>query len=79
MLVSERGPRLIISNVVTERGPKKWLIKGKREALLRLIARAGLVLTQDEQARIATCKDLAALDRWFDNALAAKTTADVFS
>jgi len=29
--------------------------------------------------RIAACTDLATLDRWFDNALGAKTTADVFS
>jgi flagellar biosynthesis/type III secretory pathway protein FliH len=55
------------------------LAEGKRAALLRLIARAGLVLTQEEHGRIAACADLATLDRWFDNALAAKTVADVFA
>ena len=50
-----------------------------RDSLLRLLVRAGLRLTQAEQERIATCTDLATIDRWFDNALAAKTVADVFS
>jgi predicted transposase/invertase (TIGR01784 family) len=60
-------------------GHKSGLAEGKREALIRLLARAGLVLTQEERGRIATCTDIATLDRWFDNALAAKTVADVFS
>jgi hypothetical protein len=54
-------------------------ITGKRDSLLRLLRRAELRLTPAEQERIATCMDLATLDRWFDNALAAKTVADVFS
>jgi predicted transposase/invertase (TIGR01784 family) len=62
-----------------EAGLAEGLAKGKREALLRLLARTGLVLTQEERERIATCADVATLDRWFDNALAAKTVADVFS
>ena len=60
-------------------GHKVGLVEGKRDALLRLLARTGLVLTQEDQERIAACIDLATLDRWFDNALGAKTTASVFS
>ena len=60
-------------------GHKSGLAEGKRDALLRLLARAGLVLTQEDEARIATCTDLATLDRWFDNPLGAKTAAQVFS
>jgi len=60
-------------------GLAEGLAKGKREALLRLLARARLVLTQEEQEQIAACTDLATLDRWFDNVLGAKTTAEVFS
>ena len=58
---------------------QEGLAEGKREALLRMLARAGLVLTQAEQGRIAACTDIATLDRWFDNALAARTVADVFA
>jgi flagellar biosynthesis/type III secretory pathway protein FliH len=54
-------------------------IAAKRDSLLKLLKRAELRLTQAEQERIATCTDLATLDRWFDNALAAETVADVFS
>jgi len=60
-------------------GYKSGLAEAKRDALLRLLARARLVLTQQEQDRIATCTDLATLDRWFDNALGAKTAPAVFS
>ena len=51
--------------------------KGKREALLRLMARAGIALTADERARVEGCDDVATLDRWLDNILGAKTAADV--
>jgi hypothetical protein len=47
--------------------------------LLRLVARAGIALTQDERTRIQTCVDLALLDRWVDNVLEAKTAGDVLS
>jgi hypothetical protein len=60
-------------------GRAEGLIEGKRDSLLRLVERAGLRLTHAEQERITTCMDLAAIDRWFDNALTAKTVADVFS
>jgi hypothetical protein len=47
--------------------------------LLRLLARAGLVLTGDERARVQGCDDPALLDRWVDNVLGAKTAAEVLS
>jgi hypothetical protein len=54
-------------------------LKGLREALLRLVARAGISLTELDRARIDACEDSATLDRWIENVLGAKTTADVFS
>jgi len=65
--------------VARREGAEEGLAKGKRDALLRLLARAGFVLTQEEQERIAACTDGATLDHWFDNALGPKTAADVFS
>ena len=53
--------------------------QGKRETLLRLLARAGIALTEDDRARIQACTDAATLDRWVDNVLGAKTAADVLS
>jgi predicted transposase/invertase (TIGR01784 family) len=60
-------------------GHKSGFAEGKQDALLRLLVRTGLALTEDARARIAACTDIATLDRWFDNALTAKSLSDVFS
>jgi predicted transposase/invertase (TIGR01784 family) len=60
-------------------GREEGRADGTRRKLLRVLEHAGLVLTQEQRERIATCVDPGTLDRWFDNALAARTVADVFS
>jgi hypothetical protein len=52
-------------------------LEGKRETLLRLMARAGFTLTEEHRARIEACDDAAVLDQWSENVLGAKTAADV--
>jgi len=47
--------------------------------LYRLLLRAGLAVTDDDRARIEACTDPATLDRWFDNVLGARSTADVLA
>ncbi|AGP38392.1 Yae1 family protein [Sorangium cellulosum] len=61
------------------KGMREGELKGKRDTLLRLLARAGIVPTEDESARIQACTDIAILDRWIDNVLGAKTAAEVLS
>ncbi|WP_437286255.1 hypothetical protein [Sorangium sp. So ce406] len=61
------------------KGMREGELKGKRDTLLRLLARAGLVLTEDERARVQACTDIATLDRWIDNVLGAETAAEVLS
>ena len=60
-------------------GIREGEVKGKRDTLLRLLARAGIALTESESARIQACSDSATLDRWVDNVLGAKTAAEVLS
>ncbi|WP_437545681.1 hypothetical protein WME97_40170 [Sorangium sp. So ce367] len=60
-------------------GELKGMREGKRDTLLRLLARAGIVLAEDESARIQACTDVATLDRWIDNVLGAKTATEVLS
>ena len=60
-------------------GLREGKLDGLRDALLRLLARAGITLTEDDRARIQACTDAAKLDRWVENVLGAKTAADVFS
>ncbi|WP_437721382.1 hypothetical protein [Sorangium sp. So ce861] len=61
------------------KGIREGELKGKRDTLLRQLARAGIVLTENESARIQACTDIATLDRWLDNILGAKTAAEVLS
>jgi hypothetical protein len=62
---------------IFERGIQEGRLDGIREALLRLMARASLMLTEEDRARIQACNDPAVLDQWIENVLGAKTTADV--
>ncbi|WP_437934399.1 hypothetical protein [Sorangium sp. So ce341] len=61
------------------KGMREGELKGKRDTLLRLLARARMVLSENESARIQACTDIATLDRWIDNVLGAKTAAEVLS
>ncbi|XXY53215.1 hypothetical protein WME91_18980 [Sorangium sp. So ce269] len=60
-------------------GIREGELKGKRDTLLRLLARARIVLTESESARIQACTHIETLDRWIDNVLGAKTAAEVLS
>ncbi|WP_437622357.1 hypothetical protein [Sorangium sp. So ce1151] len=60
-------------------GIREGELKGKRDTLLRLLAQAGIALTDDDRDRIQTCSDPAILDRWVGNVLGAKSASDVLS
>ena len=51
----------------------------KRATILRILDRTGIVLDDSQRSRIESCKDLDTLERWFDRALGAKNTTDIFS
>jgi predicted transposase YdaD len=50
------------------KGKAEGEAKGKAEALLMILKRRDLVLTEEQRQQIVTCIDLAALDRWLDRA-----------
>ena len=54
-------------------------LKGRRDALLRLLQRAGIALAEEDRDRVQACRDAATLDRWIDNVLVAKTATEVLS
>ncbi len=54
-------------------------IKGRRDTLLRLLARAGIAVTDGDHALIQACTSVTTLDRWIDSVFGAKTAADVLS
>ena len=59
-------------------GEIKGEVKNLRDVLLRGVMRRGLVLTDEQEARIRACNDRATLDRWFDNVFDAKTADELF-
>ena len=59
-------------------GKVEGKVEGKRETLFRLIVRAGLLLTDEDRARIQGCSDVVALDRWIDNVFGARSATDLF-
>jgi predicted transposase/invertase (TIGR01784 family) len=74
-----RGALVVARQEGKEEGLAEGEIKGKRNALLRLLERRGILLTEEDRARIHACSDAVILDRWVDNVLGAKTATEVFS
>lgn len=60
-------------------GHKEGLLTGKRDAFSRLLERRRLTITEEDRARTEACTDIATPDRWFDQALVARTAAEVFA
>jgi hypothetical protein len=50
------------------KGKAEGEAKGKAEALLLVLRRRGLAITNDQQHHLIACTDLATLDRWLDRA-----------
>jgi hypothetical protein len=64
-------------------GLAEGLVEGEREgrkaALLRVLARVGIALTDSDRARIEACADPATIDLWLDQIIDARTAAEVLS
>jgi hypothetical protein len=65
-------------NVGLEKGLEQGLEQAKSEYVLKALDKRGLELTMEQREQVSACTDLAQLDQWFDRALTAATTADVF-
>jgi hypothetical protein len=60
-------------------GKAEGKVEGKAEALLRILARRGLAVSEAQQALILGTSDVATLDRWLDDAVVAERAEDIFS
>ena len=60
-----------------EQGLEQGRLRGRAEAVLRILAARGVHVGDEAQQRMLECTDLATLDRWFDRALNATTLSDV--
>ncbi len=60
-----------------EQGREQERLRGRAEAVLRILAARGVHVGDEPRQRILTCTDLATLDRWFDQSLNATALSDV--
>jgi hypothetical protein len=61
-----------------QQGEEKGAVKSKVEDLTKLIRARGLELTTSQLKLVTSCADLGQLATWFDQALDAKTTGEIF-
>ena len=61
------------------KGQAKGEAKGKAEALLLILRRRGMAMTDDQQHRIVTCTDLAIVDRWLDRAFSVASVDELLT
>lgn len=58
-------------------GEARGEARGKRDALLRLLNRRGIEVTEVQLTQIQSCTELSLLDQWFDQALTATVAEDL--
>jgi predicted transposase YdaD len=61
-----------------EKGREEGAVTSKVEDLIKVIRARGLELTKAQRALVTSCADLTQLAAWFDQALDAKTTDEIF-
>lgn len=59
-------------------GERRALKRAEARAVLRVLARRGVVVTPEQQATIESCTDLAQLDVWLDRAVTAGSALELF-
>jgi flagellar biosynthesis/type III secretory pathway protein FliH len=61
------------------KGKAEGEAKGEAKALMMILKRRGLAITDEQQHQIATCTDLATLDRWLDRALSVASVSELLA
>ena len=61
-----------------EQGLERGAVKSKIEDLVKVIQARGLEPTEPELKLVTSCADLSQLATWFDRALDAKTSDEIF-
>jgi hypothetical protein len=64
---------------IYDQGEAEGEVKGETKALLKLLDKRGLTLTDEQREKIGDCTETAQLDLWFDRAITASSTAEVFA
>ena len=62
-----------------DQGKAEGEAKGEAKALLKILQRRGVAVTDEQQRQIAACTDLPTLDRWLDRAFSVTTVDELFA
>jgi hypothetical protein len=62
-----------------DQGKAKGEASAEAKALVMILKRRGLAITDEQQQQIGTCTDLATLDRWLDRALSVTSVDDLLA
>ncbi|MGW6902902.1 hypothetical protein [Streptomyces sp. NPDC054940] len=68
-----------IAEEIRDEGRAEGRTEGRAEDILRLLDRRGIDVSNDDRERITSCDDLGVLGRWFDRAITAASTTEVFA
>jgi hypothetical protein len=60
-------------------GEAKGKAEGEAKALMMILKRRGLAMTDEQQRQIVSCADLATLDRWLDRALSVTSVEELLA
>jgi hypothetical protein len=58
---------------------RKSFAQGEAKALLRVLDRRLLTVSDDQRERILTCTDIATLEGWLDKAVTASSADELFA
>lgn len=78
MAIDTSWYRSAFSQQLRAEGRAEGIVEGRGEAVLRVLDKRGVVLSEDQRARVEGCTDLDQLDVWLDRAVTATRAAEVF-
>ena len=57
---------------------RRFISEGRAGAVLRVLARRNIAVSDEQRERISACTELETLDRWLDRAVTAASTDELF-
>jgi hypothetical protein len=58
---------------------RRAFAEGEASAVLRVLRKRGIPVTDDQEKRILACEDLDTLNHWLDKAVTASSTDEIFA
>jgi hypothetical protein len=79
MQASQRDYQSEFARRYVAEGKVEGKAEGKAEAVLRVLSRRGLEVTDAQRASVLACADVGTLERWLDRAIVAQSADELFA